>query len=252
MKAKSHCWWLSINRDLEQTAAGCKTCNVSPKEPSRITTAMAGATGPVVSLAPSLCWSFQKCNVLRARRRFFEAAQSFRMKSITTKDVLESLITRYGLRTQIVPDNGPQFTSTEFISFSLERGIKHLRTVPGHPRSNGQAQRYVDTFKKRWRAWRTEQLWKRFLEFFWHDIEAHRTAPLEKRHAKYFCAEKMKTMLDTMSQLFLLKSVQERNRKQSWQKSETLHFSARTAGSCKRSLNLEATSFGTRKTADTN
>ncbi|XP_055348569.1 uncharacterized protein LOC129595549 [Paramacrobiotus metropolitanus] len=61
--------------------------------------------------------------------------------------VLEHLCGRYGYPKQLVTDNGPQFTSAEFADYCKENGIAHLRTAPGHPQSNGQAERYVGAFK---------------------------------------------------------------------------------------------------------
>jgi transposase InsO family protein len=72
------------------------------------------------------------------------------MDHITTTatiEVLYSLFSRYGLCEEIVSDNGTQFTSNDFSDFCARHGIRHLRTSPGHPQSNGQAERYVDTVK---------------------------------------------------------------------------------------------------------
>lgn len=42
---------------------------------------------------------------------------------------------------------GPQFTSSEFESCMKGNGIKHIHTSPYHPASNGEAERFVQTFK---------------------------------------------------------------------------------------------------------
>ena len=62
--------------------------------------------------------------------------------------VLRRLFASYGLPEQIVSDNGPQFTSAEFVAFTQANGVKHLRCSPYHPSSNGLAERFVRTFKQ--------------------------------------------------------------------------------------------------------
>ena len=48
---------------------------------------------------------------------------------------------------QLVSDNGPQFISSEFERFMKENGTKHIKTSPYHSASNGEAERFVQTFK---------------------------------------------------------------------------------------------------------
>ena len=52
-----------------------------------------------------------------------------------------------GIPNQIVTDNGPQFTATEFEQFCKNNGIHHTFTTPYHPNSIREAERFVQTFK---------------------------------------------------------------------------------------------------------
>ena len=73
------------------------------------------------------------------------------MKSITataTIKELQRLFATYDLPEQLVSDNGPQYTSSEFVEFMKANGVKHIRCTPHHPSSNGCAERFVQTFKR--------------------------------------------------------------------------------------------------------
>jgi len=49
----------------------------------------------------------------------------------------------YGIPKQLASDNGPRFLSSEFGNFMKQNGIKHLRSAPYHPASNGLAERFI-------------------------------------------------------------------------------------------------------------
>ncbi|XP_062704639.1 uncharacterized protein K02A2.6-like [Aedes albopictus] len=72
-------------------------------------------------------------------------------KRITTAATISSLrkiFGRFGMPEVLVTDNGPQLTSDVFEEFCEANGIMHLKTAPFQPQSNGQAERFVDTFKR--------------------------------------------------------------------------------------------------------
>ena len=52
----------------------------------------------------------------------------------------------------IVSDNGPQFVSSEFAEFAKLNSIKHIRISPYHLAMNGEAKRFVRTFKEGMKA----------------------------------------------------------------------------------------------------
>lgn len=68
--------------------------------------------------------------------------------SSRTIELISEALTRQGHCDTIVSDNGPQFASAEFDQFCKAQGIRHIKTAPYSPQSNGQAERFVDTFKR--------------------------------------------------------------------------------------------------------
>ena len=64
-----------------------------------------------------------------------------------TISALQQIFAIEGLLDTIVTDNGTQFTSQEFHRFCIQHQIKHLTSPVFHPMSNGEAERFVQTFK---------------------------------------------------------------------------------------------------------
>ena len=69
----------------------------------------------------------------------------------TTTDVLRRFFAGFGLPEELVSDNGPQFTSQDFMVFCSNNGIKHTLISPYHPASNGAAERAIQVVKRRLR-----------------------------------------------------------------------------------------------------
>ena len=81
----------------------------------------------------------------------------------------------HGISKQIVSDNGPQFASADFAEFAQANGIRHTRTSAYHPASNGEAEKFVHTFKEAMKARKGDRLTlQHWLEnFCWHTTPLH-------------------------------------------------------------------------------
>ncbi|GFO38175.1 Pol polyprotein [Plakobranchus ocellatus] len=65
----------------------------------------------------------------------------------TTINILSDLFSGLGLPEHLVTNNGIQFSSNKFKSFTRSNGIKHTFSPSYHPAINGLAERMVKTFK---------------------------------------------------------------------------------------------------------
>ncbi len=106
---------------------------------------------------------------------------SFTM-SLNTIEALQALVARYMdyQNVQIVSDNGAQFTSQEFSDFVQANGIKHIRSAPYYPCTNGWADRTICANIKK------EQDWP---SFYCHTAQLH-MLPLTSHRANCSCKEK--------------------------------------------------------------
>ena len=73
------------------------------------------------------------------------------LESTTSETVIEKLkahFARYGSPTQVVSDNGPQYTSEAFARFAKAWDFEHVTSSPGNSQANGKAESAVKTAKR--------------------------------------------------------------------------------------------------------
>lgn len=150
--ARMYVWWPGITVDLEQTVRQCTTCQLNQ------------ATPPQTPLQP---WSWPTrpwarlhldyagpvegqmyLIVIDAHSKWIEAYPTTKSTSTAVINELRPLFAQFGLPETIVTDNGTCFVSVEFEKFLANNGIKHLKSAPYHPQSNGLAERAVQIVKK--------------------------------------------------------------------------------------------------------
>ncbi|XP_045445754.1 uncharacterized protein K02A2.6-like [Melitaea cinxia] len=150
--ANSCFWWPNISNDIKDITSNCEGCIQNrnlpplkhlhnwewPNEPwKRLHADFAGPFRGHMWLI-----------VMDAHSKWPEVAKMKLTTSSATIKCLRSMFARFGLPEQFVTDNGPQWTSAEFITFCKNNNIRHICTAPYHPASNGLAERGVQTFKK--------------------------------------------------------------------------------------------------------
>ena len=150
--ARSYFWWPGLDKNIEELAKSCVECQavknspqVAPLHP------WVWPARPWQRVHIDFAGPFQGAMFLVAVDAHSKWPEVSVMSTTTVPKTIEALrqmFSKYGLPDQIVSDNGPQFTSTEFEIFMKRNGIKHTRSAPYHPSTNGLAERFVQSLKQ--------------------------------------------------------------------------------------------------------
>lgn len=159
--ARSYCWWATIDHDIEELSRDCSECARVRKNPAKV--------------VPH-CWEkasepFQRIHIDFAGPflglYYFVIVDSYTkwpevkiipdMTTDTTINRLREYFVTYGVPSIIVSDRGVQFTSDQFQAFLKRNNITHKMGAPYHPATNGQAERFVQTFKDKLKALKCER-----------------------------------------------------------------------------------------------
>ena len=149
--ARSFIWWPSIDQDIEDKVRSCHTCTKVANTPP---------TAPLHPWAwPTRPWQrvhvdfaeykgHQFLVMIDAHSKWPEIFPMNSTKADSTIAVMRRLFSSYGYPEEVVSDNGPQFTSQQFADFLRLNGVRHTRSAPYHPATNGAAERMVQVLKK--------------------------------------------------------------------------------------------------------
>ena len=149
--ARSHVWWPGLDEDITNMVKGCVECQSVKHLPAKAPLhPWAWPTSPweqihVDFLGPFLEKMFFL--VTDAHSKWPEVTIMPSTTASKTISILRELFARFGIPQQLVSDNGPQFISEEFKQFMSANGVKHIKSSPYHPASNGAAERIVQTLK---------------------------------------------------------------------------------------------------------
>ena len=156
--ARSYAYWPGMDQQIEELVKRCSSCQQVAKNPTR--------EAPIPWSQPASPWSRSK----------WPEILPIRPTATSTVETLGKIFSQHGLPNTIVSDNGTQFTSSVFSDFCSQQGIEHIRSPPYFPQSNGQAERFVDTFKRALLTCRGEgtpvEIINRFL-LLYHSIQTN-------------------------------------------------------------------------------
>lgn len=149
--ARSSIYWPNINNDIYNKVSACETCirhrNANPKE-SLI-------SHEIVQIP----WYKVGSDLFEFEGKHYLLVVDYYSKYIEIEnlnkgyscqfvvDRMKSIFARHGIPTIMISDNGPPFNSNDFRKFCKDWGIDHQTSSPYLPRSNGLAERCIQTIK---------------------------------------------------------------------------------------------------------
>nr|CAX83705.1 Gag-Pol polyprotein [Schistosoma japonicum] len=202
--ARSYVYWPNIDKDIEDLVRGCIKCAAASKHPRKAELhSWSSEKQPWSRIHLDFAGPFQGAYFLVCVDAYSKWPEIFPMHHITlqaTTVKLRHLFSRFGVPDVLVTDNGTQFTSSIFSQFCGKFGVKHVRAPPYHPQSNGQAERFVDTFKRALLKAKGEGKIKEILDDFLliYRTTPNPSAPNHLSPAEIMFGRKVKTTLDAI------------------------------------------------------
>ena len=149
--ARKYLWWPGLDKEIEETVKLCHSCQEASKAPPAPNPASwSWPGGPWKRLHLDFAGPYLSKIYLVMVDAYSKFVEVVPMAQATTTNAIAALrrvFSYFGLPKHIVTDNGSQFTSADFQKFLKENDIEHTLTAPGHPATNGLAERYVGEFK---------------------------------------------------------------------------------------------------------
>lgn len=150
--ARDSVYWPNINNDIHNIISCCEIC---------IRYRNANAKEQLLShdIAP-IPWYKVGMDLFEFGGKYFLLVVDYFSKYVEVEPLnagfssqlvvnkLKGIFSRQGIPTLLISDNGPPFSSNDFKKFCSEWGISHQTSSPYLPRSNGLAERTIQTVKK--------------------------------------------------------------------------------------------------------
>ena len=140
--AQEQFWWPGMTGDIERLAKSCEICLQNQRNPPQQTTPWPPATEPGERVHANFCELYHR-HFFLISNQYSKWLEVYPMNQTTASDTIACLhdyCARWGIMRTLVTDNGPPFESEEFETFLQANGIKHIKSPPYHPLSNGPAE----------------------------------------------------------------------------------------------------------------
>ena len=199
---RSYTYWKNMDKDIENMVKKCKGCALAAKALPIKYSPWPKTDRPWTRIHVDFAGPLEGYYYLIIVDSFSKWPEVFRCKHPTTEITIRSLhelFARFGVVDCLVSDNGTQFTSGEFKEFCETFQIDHITIPPYHPRSNGQAERFVDTLKralKKAKGTPTDKALQQFLQVY--RITPNENTPASLSPSEIMFARKIRSVFDKL------------------------------------------------------
>ena len=150
-RARESMYWPRMSTELKEYISKCDICLAHRATPGKEPLLQHEFVGrPWSKVSTDLC-ELQGRTLLVVCDYYSNFIEVESINKVTTCGVtkaLKAMFSRYGVPDVLVSDNGPQFDSAEFATFSKTWGFKRVTSSPRYPQSNGKAENAVKTVKR--------------------------------------------------------------------------------------------------------
>lgn len=206
--ARRYIYWHGIDRDIEQLVRSCSSCALHKHDPPKVhihswdppsqnwERIHMDYAGPVDG------WYF--LIVVDAKSRWLEVKATQQAPTTqSTLAMLNEIFATHGFPVVLVSDNASIFKSGMFQEYCKLNGIFPKYIAPGHPATNGLAERNVQTFKNRLKTSKGEN--ENVPELVRQILFKYRATPLAcgKTPAELYFGRSFRSRLDAIKPIHL-------------------------------------------------
>lgn len=199
--ARSYVWWPQLNDDIETLVQNCNKCLENRHMPPRTSYEWVMPAKPWSRLNIDFAGPYQNKTFLIIVDAYSKWPEVFIVNNMTSATViryLRMIFAIHGLCETLVSDNGTSFVSSEMKQFLEANKIKHVRSAPFHPSTNGLAERMVQTVKDKLRKM-DGMSWDVKIPNLLLGLRATPCAATNKSPAELLFNRRVRTLLDTIN-----------------------------------------------------
>ena len=198
--ARAYMWWPRMDDDIVRVVRSCQTCNERQNQsPNVPMNPWEWPARPWDRVHIDFCGPLEGMMfliIVDAHSKWLDVYPTRLATTAVTLDKLRTSFAAWGLPRVLCTDNAACFTCPAFEEFCTLNGIRHVTSPPYAPKSNGLAERYVQTFKRSYRLYTGSVSTKVARFLFQYRSTPHTTT--KQSPAELFLGRPLRTHLDRL------------------------------------------------------